>query len=150
MKMSDRRHDAATEAAASDLEEIRALLSDFAWFADRGDGESLSRLFLPEACLQVGGQEHVGRQQIGDDCERRAAVRGRRTRHLWTNLRVLRNEGGQLATALLQMTFEQVEQAEQTTQELRVNDVFDTFERDAQGRWRFASRRIERAMGIAL
>lgn len=148
--MSNDRHDAAPAAAASDLEEIRALLSDFAWFADRGDGESLSRLFLPEASLQVGGQEHVGRRQIGDDCARRAAAPGRRARHLWTNLRVLRSEDGQLATALLQMTFEQVVLPEQTTQELRVNDVFDTFGRDAQGRWRFASRRIERAIGITL
>jgi hypothetical protein len=140
----------APGAAPADIERIRELLSDFAWFADRGDGEALSRLFLPEGVLHVGGQDHAGRAQIAQDCMRRAAIPGRKTRHVWSNLRVERAEAGRISTTAVQLTFEQLEQSASASTQLRVNDVFDTFCRDLSGHWRFATRRIERAMGIVL
>jgi hypothetical protein len=140
----------AAGAAPAALARIRDLLTDFAWFADQGDGEGLSRLFLPEGVLHVGGQEHVGREQIGRDCVRRAAVPGRKTRHLWSNLRVERADADWVATTALQLTFEQVGPEAPGSTQLRVNDVFDIFTRDLSGDWRFAKRRIERAMGLVL
>jgi hypothetical protein len=139
-------------AAASlvDTTRIGELLSDFAWFADRGDGEGLSRLFLPEGVLHVGGDVHVGRQQIADDCVRRAAVPGRKVRHVWSNLRIERAEAGRISTTAVQLTFEQLDRQGTASTQLRVNDLFDTFTRDLSGHWRFASRRIERAMGLTL
>jgi hypothetical protein len=137
-------------AAASlvDTTRIGELLSDFAWFADRGDGEGLSRLFLPEGVLHVGGDVHVGRQQIADDCVRRAAVPGRKVRHVWSNLRVERAEAARISTTAVQLTFEQLDPAGPT--QLRINDLFDTFTRDLSGHWCIATRRIERAMGLTL
>jgi hypothetical protein len=150
MTMNESHRPAARPAASpTDIALISELLTDFAWFADRGDGEGLSGLFQPDGVLHVGGQTHVGRQQIGDDCVRRAAVPGRKVRHVWSNLRVERAEPGRIVTAAVQLTFEQLDPQAGSTQ-LRINDVFDTFTRDLPGPWRFAARRIERAMGLTL
>ena len=65
---------------------IERLLTDFAWFADRGDGESLGQLFTADGALFVSGLELKGREQIAADCYRRASNPDRKTRHLWSNL----------------------------------------------------------------
>jgi uncharacterized protein (TIGR02246 family) len=129
---------------ASDLRDIERLLSDFAWFADRGDGKSLAELFLADAQLHVAGQEHRGREAIAADCYRRASDPGRKVRHVWSNLRVRDEADGRIDTAATQLTFEQP-QADAKTQ-LRVNDLLDQFARGPDGSWRFAHRAINRAM----
>src|SRR5947209_3927101 len=91
----------------SDWRALEGLLTDFAWHADRGEGDALAALFLPDAVLVVGGQEHRGREQIGADCYRRASDRTRNVRHVWSNLRVVAEEGGRFRTAAVQLTFEQ-------------------------------------------
>ncbi|MDB5954540.1 nuclear transport factor 2 family protein [Ramlibacter sp.] len=137
-------------APAANVERIRQILGDFAWFADRGDGERLAQLFVADGVLHVGGQELVGREQIAQDCLRRAAIPGRKTRHVWSNLRIERVEAGSISSTVVQLTFEQVDQQESGSQQLRISDVFDTFVQDSAGQWRIASRLIQRAMGLTL
>lgn len=136
------------DACASDLESIRRLLTHFAWFADSGEGEELSGLFLPDATLSVGGMELAGREQIASDCLRRAAIPGRKTRHVWSNLRVVRADAAMIETTAIQLTFEQI--GVDVPAQLRVNDLFDTFARDSDGAWRFSSRRIQRALAFEI
>jgi ketosteroid isomerase-like protein len=132
----------------TDVLAIERLLTDFAWFADRGDGAALGDLFLAEAILTVGGRDLRGPAQIAEDCRRRFTDPHRKTRHLWTNLRVERGGNESVATSALQLTFEQSTPG--LPVQLRVNDLHDEFRRDTGGRWRFARRRIERAMAVAL
>jgi uncharacterized protein (TIGR02246 family) len=127
-----------------EVQDIERLLTDFAWFADRGDGKALSDLFLPDAVLTVGGQPLVGRQAIADDCHARAHEPGRKTRHVWSNLRPEPLVDGVLRTTAIQLTIETNEISGLTS--MRVNDVIDTFQRDSEGRWRIASRHIDRQM----
>ena len=131
----------------SDLAAIQRLMSDFAWCADRGDGASLAELFLPEGILWVGGQEHKGRVQIADDCHRRSLPQ-RKTRHVWSNLRVDPQDDGTYVATAIQLTFEQT--GPDNASQMRVNDVFDRFKRDPQGAWRFMTRTIDRQMSIVL
>jgi len=131
----------------ADIRAIEQLLSNFAWFADRGDGARLSALFLPEGTLTVGGIELHGREEISVDCCRRV-VNGRKTRHVWSNLRVDRSETNEISTTAVQMTFEQRDPEKPT--QLRVNDLFDCFRRDADGSWRFARRVIKREMALEI
>ncbi|MES2183198.1 MAG: SgcJ/EcaC family oxidoreductase [Pseudomonadota bacterium] len=130
----------------SDVQDIEALLSDFAWFADRGDGQGLSELFLPDGILLVGGQEHRGRASIAADCYRRASDPGRKVRHVWSNLRIGDESAGQINTVAMQLTFEQTGEHPKT--QLRVNDLADVFARNTDGSWRFAHRLIARAMAL--
>jgi ketosteroid isomerase-like protein len=132
----------------TDVLAIERLLTDFAWFADRGDGAALGDLFLEEATLIVGGRDLRGPRQIAEDCRRRFTDPHRKTRHLWTNLRVERGDQECVATSALQLTFEQSTPG--LPVQLRVNDLHDEFRKDGGGRWRFARRRIERAMALAL
>jgi hypothetical protein len=130
-----------------DVTKIGRLLSDFAWLADRGDGASLAQLFLPESILVVGGARLVGRAQIAEDCRRRALDPERKTRHVWSNLRVNREADGTMAGSAIQLTFEQTG-SEGT--KLRISDVTDRYEVDSLGTWRFKSRIIERQMALDL
>jgi uncharacterized protein (TIGR02246 family) len=132
----------------SDIRAIRQLLSDFAWFADRGDGSSLAALFLVDGVLVVGGREFSGATSIAQDCTERAARPNRKTRHLWTNLRVERASAEEVVTTAVQLTFEQLGPQEPT--QLRVNDIFDTFARSPAGDWRFARRVINREIALTV
>ena len=132
----------------TDILAIERLLTDFASFADRGDGVALGDLFLGEAILTVGGGDLHGPGQIADDCRRRFTDPHRKTRHLWTNLRIERGDDQSITTSALQLTFEQSTPGLPT--QLRVNDLHDEFRKDAGGRWRFSRRRIERAMAVVL
>src|SRR5258705_1096316 len=130
----------------SDLREIEGLLSDFAWYADRGDGEGLAALFLPDAALVVSGEEHRGRERIADDCRRRASDPSRKVRHVWSNLRVEGEDGGEVRTAAIQLTFEQ--SGGQPGTQLRINDLSDRFAKGPDGQWRLAHRLIARPMAL--
>lgn len=132
----------------SDWRALEGLLTDFAWHADRGEGDALAALFLPDAVLIVGGQEHHGTEQIAADCHRRASDPTRKVRHVWSNLKIVAEEDGQLRTGAVQLTFEQ--SAKQPGTQLRVNDLHDRFAKGADGRWRFAARTIARAMGLEI
>lgn len=134
--------------ALFDISSIERMLSDFAWHADRADGEALSQLFTSNGTLRVGGQDLIGRQQIADDCYRRALNPARKVRHIWSNLRVDRIEGNLVHTTAIQMTFEQL--GADAPAHVRINDLFDTFVRDTDGAWRFASRIIQREMALTV
>lgn len=138
---------AAAALPAADRAAIERLLTDFAWHADHGDGSALAALFLPDATLHVGGLDLQGQQAIADDCRRRAAQPGRRTRHVWSNLRIELAGSSQVVASAIQVTYEQPG-SDQATQ-VRVNDMADSFGRDAEGRWRFATRKVERALAFA-
>jgi uncharacterized protein (TIGR02246 family) len=128
---------------------IEQLLSEFAWYADRGEGVSLAELFLPDGILVVGGQELHGRERIADDCHRRGIGSARKTRHVWSNLRIARPSAHVLETTAIQLTIEQTDPSLPEAQ-VRVNDLFDTLRQDAQGDWRFARRIISREMALRM
>ena len=132
----------------SDQKMIERLLSDFAWFADRGDGTSLSQLFIPDGVLLVSGNELRGRVQIAEDCIHRFLNPDRKTRHVWSNLRINRMDADTAASFAIQLTFEQ-SGAGQPTQ-LRVNDLVDEFQRDSSGSWKIARRVIDRKMALSI
>jgi uncharacterized protein (TIGR02246 family) len=132
----------------SDTRAVERLLSDFAWNADHGDGDGLGALFVPEATLVVGGQQLAGRAAIAADCNRRASQPGRKVRHMWSNLRLDGDAARGLSATAVQMTFEQMDGQQGTR--LRINDLVDTFVRDAEGRLRFASREIRCEMSLEL
>lgn len=129
-----------------DIRAIERLLSDFAWCADRGDGESMSRLFVPDGVLHVGGTILSGREAIARDCERRHAEPGRKTRHLWSNLRVDTLDAHHSQSTAVQITFEH--RASDGSLQVRVNDVFDRLRRAEHGGWLIEERTIQRQIAF--
>ncbi|MDS0858655.1 nuclear transport factor 2 family protein [Burkholderia pseudomultivorans] len=133
---------------ASDLACIERLLSDFAWYADRGNGTELAQLFVADGVLHVGGREFTGRVAIAEDCETRARDPLRKTRHVWSNLRVERSDTASASLTAVQLTFEQ--RGDDAPAELRISDLHDDVCKDADGAWRFRRRVIQRQMTLAM
>lgn len=131
-----------------ELQSIERLFSDFAWFADRNDAEGLASLFLPDGVLSVGGRESAGSGNIAADCRQRFAVSNRKTRHVWSNLRVEMPSAGIARTTAIQLTFETL--GDDKPARLRVNDVIDELRKVPSGEWRFVSRRIDCEMALGL
>lgn len=129
-----------------DIHAIEKLLSDFAWYADRGDGESMAQLFVPDGVLHVGGQQLAGREAIARDCERRHAEPGRKTRHVWSNLRIEGEDADSASTSAVQITFEL--RAPDGSVQTRVNDLFDTLRRMGSGTWLIENRVIQREIAF--
>jgi uncharacterized protein (TIGR02246 family) len=129
-----------------DIRAIERLLSDFAWYADHGEGESMARLFVPDGVLHVGGTTLNGRDAIALDCERRHAQPGRKTRHLWSNLRVDAVDANRSQSTAVQITFEY--RATDGSLQVRVNDVFDRMRRDENGGWLIEERIIQREIAF--
>ncbi|MGF6998790.1 nuclear transport factor 2 family protein [Paraburkholderia sp. GAS32] len=132
----------------NELQSIERLFSDFAWFADRCDSEALANLFVPSGVLSVGGRESAGSDNIAADCRERFAVSDRKTRHMWSNLRVEMPTADTARTTAIQLTFET--SSDDTPARLRVNDVIDELRKGASGEWRFVSRHIRCEMALAL
>ena len=132
----------------SDLASIERLFSDFAWCADRGDGAGLARLFVADGVLHVGGHEFTGRASIADDCETRARIPGRKTRHVWSNLRIERHDEGSASLTAVQLTFEQ--RGDTAHAELRISDLHDDVCKDSDGAWKFRRRSIQRQMSLEM
>ena len=132
----------------SDFLAIERLFSDFAWYADRGNGVLLAELFLPNGILCVGDLELTGRSQIAEDCHRRSLSLGRQTRHVWSNLRIDRSDADAATSTAVQVTFEQNVSSGEPTQ-IRVSDLFDTLKKDLHGEWRFVRRFIKREIALS-
>lgn len=126
--------------------EIERLFSEFSWCVDHGDVAGLSGLFVPDGRICMGGQEIQGASAIGDDLARRFQTPGRKTRHVWSNLRVVSMDEQSVETTAVQLTFEQV--GEEKPGQLRISDLSDTLHRDSEGRWRFVRRMINRVMAL--
>lgn len=125
---------------------IERLLSDFAWNADRGDGEALSQLFVENGVLSLSGIDYTGRMEIADTVARRAQIQGRHTRHMWSNLRIVSSDTQESVTTAIQITFER--NSVEGTAQVRVNDLVDIFQRDMNGMWLFRRRTIQREMAL--
>ncbi|WP_432258371.1 nuclear transport factor 2 family protein [Cupriavidus sp. TMH.W2] len=131
----------------SDRLEIERLFNEFSWCVDHGDAAGLSGLFASDGVLCVGGQEIKGQLAIGDEASRRSRIPGRKTRHVWSNLRVVSMDDHSAETTAVQLTFEQ--NGPERPAQLRISDLSDTLRRDSQGQWRFARRLINREMTVA-
>lgn len=132
---------AARETA--DRVAIEQLVIEYAYLLDNGRANELAALFTPDGVLDIHnlGLRAVGREAIAEYYARRAAA-PRTTRHISTNLRLV---------------FETPERASGTRLILyyrgdgptppfpakpgSVGEYVEVFQRGADGRWRFASRK---------
>ena len=125
---------------------IEHLLTAFGSCADRADGGELADLFANDGTLTMGAQEVRGRAAIAAFTSERFADPTRKTRHVWSNLKLMKTADVRLQATSIQQTYEQIG-ADQPAQ-VRVSDVSDEFVRDAQGDWHFCSRRISRVFTV--
>lgn len=126
---------------------IERLLTEFGFLADSHDAPALCELFMPDAVLDANGTLRHGHAELLADFQLRVGNRARKTRHIWSNLRIVDADNALVRSAMTQQTFDQEEGG---AVHLRVNDMADTFSRDAGGAWKFQERIIRRQFAVQL
>lgn len=96
---------AATTAVDPTLSaRIGALITEFCWRVDGGEGDRVAELFTDEATLTTPHFTLTGRQEIHDWFSVRADPTKRLSRHFWTNLRVTAIDGARYKAQAYAMT----------------------------------------------
>lgn len=120
------------------------------WFEiDHSDGSTASRFFTADAELTFSRRTFRGTDEINGVYSDRAARGPRVSRHLMSNLHVLRHEADLVeAVSALVLYAQDGEPPVPTTVPVLIADVFDRFVRVGEPdgraqRWLIASRRIE-------
>lgn len=83
---------------------IGALLTEFCWRVDHGEGRRVADLFTQDGSVTSPHFHEVGREEIGALYQSRADAGGRLTRHFWSNLRVTPAGEGRFGATSYTMT----------------------------------------------
>jgi hypothetical protein len=124
--------------------EIEALNAEFAWRIDHGHSERVAELFLPEGSYgRADGGRSVGREALCRAYAARADRGPRVARHLFTNLRLVFGDDPDLVHGhCILLLYAEDGQAPLPAEANLVADYEDIYQRDSDGRWRYASRTV--------
>lgn len=123
--------------------EIETLLADWAHAIDSGHAESAVIYYSDAAEQHLPGASSVGIAQIGAALARRAQLSQRVTRHLFSNVRLVRADAGvaQIEVHSI-LTLFRSDSADRPPHPFMVADVVDRFERGQDGRLRITHRQV--------
>lgn len=106
---------------------VERLMAEFAYRVDFEDGLTTAELFSPDGYYEVDGKRSTGRAAIHQAYVLRAA-RGRRTsRHLFTNVRVVRLPDGRYGATAIMLLFARDGDGVHPAVPLSVADVADIY-----------------------
>jgi len=118
---------------------IEALCIEYFYLLDHGQAEKVADLFTDEGVLDLGERVFNGKQAIRDYYAARSKTRI--TRHVSTNLRLV-FQGQDRVQGLRTFTYYGAEGPGTPPAVPSVADYEEVFVRGADGRWRFASRKV--------
>lgn len=123
--------------------EIEDLIATFAYLIDHDLSEGVADLFTPDGSYgRSGGDRSVGRAAITAAYSARKARGTRTARHVFTNLHIA-SAAADWATGTCILTLYAADgPPPHPAEPLLVADYDDVYQRDDQGRWRFASRTV--------
>lgn len=125
--------------------QVEALLTEFGWRLDHGDGATVAELFVPEGRLiapGIGLALH-GREAIATHFEAHTAGGIRVTRHLWSGLRIAAFEGQTLTINTVQTTYLRMASAPPTTRHVMVGETRDVLRLSHEGGCLFLERQLD-------
>lgn len=120
--------------------EVETLLADWAHAIDSGQAERAIVHFADAAEQHLPGATAIGREAIAAGLARRARMTERLTRHLFSNLRVVQQQEGVTAQAVL--TLWRTDTADRSPRVALVADLTDRYVRGADGRLRIVHRQL--------
>jgi hypothetical protein len=119
---------------------IESVLVEWAWLIDQGRAQEACVLFTQDAEQSVAGVTASGIDAIAQGLKRRAEMTGRTSRHVISNLR-LSMSSDTIVDATWILTLYRSDDADKPAKPMMVNDVRDTFRKEADG-WKISSRKI--------
>ncbi len=120
--------------------EIESVLTEWAWFIDQGKAGRASVSFAQDAQQQIGDVVTTGIESIAHGLERRAAMTGRTSRHVISNLRLVAASGGCVDATWI-LTLFRSDDSIKLAKPIMIGDVRDTFV-NGPGGWKIKSRKI--------
>lgn len=123
---------------------IEDLIADHAWVLDHGDPTDLPDLYTDDGRLLGVGPPLDGRAALVGWAQRRAALTGRVSRHVHTNIRLERLEEDRVRGQLVTLLYRHDGPGDGPSWPMLVLDYHDVYARQADGRWLFAERTVTR------
>ncbi len=126
-----------------DRVEIEALLTEFSWLIDNGQADRIAALFTEDGQVRGLGTDLIGRKAIDAHFVRRAQERGKTTRHLWTNFRLVEVQVDRVVSTVNVITY--IRHGDPGSPcGVMVGDSCDVFRKSQNDKWRF----LERALNV--
>jgi hypothetical protein len=106
---------------------VERLMAEFAYRVDFEGGLTTAELFSPDGYYEVDGKRSTGRPAIHQAYVLRAARGPRTSRHLFTNVRVVRLPGGKYGATAIMLLFARDGNGVHPAAPLSVADVSDVY-----------------------
>ena len=121
---------------------IEALIHEHAWLVDHGQANRAADLYTNDACMLGVGADKVGREAIARWAAERAAMTGRCSRHVQSNIRLVPAGPGQVQGTVLLTLYRFDGPGLGPPSPLMVAEYDDLYRHCQDGAWRFAQRRL--------
>ncbi len=121
-------------------QEIESVLTEWSWLIDHGRAQEASVLFTHDAEQSIAGVTASRIEAIAQGLKRRADMTDRTSRHVISNLRLSMSSEATVEAAWI-LTLYRSDDANKPAKPMMVNDVQDTFRKEAGG-WKIRSRKI--------
>ena len=123
--------------------EIEELNAEFAYLIDHDQSELVAELFTADGSYgRSTGERSIGREAIRCAYAERKAKGARTARHIFTNLRLTYEARDRVRGTCILTLFAGDGAPPHLAEPFLVADYDDVYERDSDGRWRYASRTI--------
>ena len=125
-------------------QEIEALVIEHAWLQDNNaEAERLADLYTEDGRLFGIEPERRGRTALLEYGRSRIKLTGLLARHVCSNLRLVPLQDGRIKGQSIITLFRHVGDGVGPADPCAVADANDIYEKDADGRWKIAERRLE-------
>ena len=121
---------------------IEALIHEQAWLIAHDQADRVVDRYADDARLLGVGAEKSGRDAIGAWAAERAAMTGRRSRHVQSNIRLRPMPGGGVSGTVLLTLYRHDGDGPAPAAPLMVAEYADHYAQVRDGTWRFAERRL--------
>jgi len=123
--------------------ELEALNAEFAWLIDRSDSSLVAELFTEDGIYERStGEASRGRAELRQAYAGRLANGPRTSRHIYTNFRFVQTSADTVAGTCILTLYAANGEPPLPAEPLLVADYDDEYALCADGRWRFALRKV--------
>ena len=126
---------------------IEQLVAEHAWLIDHGQADRIAALYTEDARVLGIGPDKAGQAAIQAWAAERAAMAGRRSRHVQSNLRLVPVSEEECRGTVVLTLYRHDGPGRADPAPLMVAEYGDTYHRGPDGAWRFAERRLSVLFG---
>ena len=124
------------------MQAIERLIRQHAWLIDHGRADEVTALYAKDARMYGIGPDKAGHAEIAQWANQRAAMTGRRSRHVQSNVLLRAMPDGRVGGTIILTLYRHDGDGAAPALPVMVAEYEDIYERGGDGNWRFAERRL--------